>query len=72
VKRRCESEPFIAINDKVEMDARVFYIKRKMGVREQDSGETERERVLEREHCWTSGITSAIKIDCLRKHEVQM
>jgi hypothetical protein len=44
VKQRCESEPFIAINDKVEMDARVFYIKQKMRGREQDSGEAERER----------------------------
>ncbi len=29
-----------------------FYIKWKMRGREQDSGEAERERVLETEHCW--------------------
>jgi hypothetical protein len=38
-----------------------FSIKRKMTGREQDSGETERERVLEAEHRRERKIVSAIK-----------
>ncbi len=38
-----------------------FYIKRKEGEREQDSGETERECVCEAEHCGKRKIASAIK-----------
>ncbi len=45
MKEQCESEQFIAINDNMNMVARVFYIKRKMRGREQDSRETEREGV---------------------------
>jgi hypothetical protein len=40
VKQGCESEQFIAINDYMEMVARVF--KWEMRGREQDSGETEK------------------------------
>jgi hypothetical protein len=41
--------------------ARDFYIKRKEGEREQDSGETERECVQEAKHCGERKIVSAIK-----------
>jgi len=51
VKKRCVSEQFIVINDKMEMVARFFYIKQKMRGREQDNGETERESMLEAECC---------------------
>jgi hypothetical protein len=47
--------------DKLEMVARVFYIKRKEGGREQDSGETERERVCVCE-CWSKPTTASINI----------
>jgi hypothetical protein len=61
VKQRCESEQFIAINDNLEMDARVFISKQKMRGREQDSRETEREILLETERCWKRRTASAIK-----------
>jgi hypothetical protein len=48
VKERCESNNFIANDDKLEKVARVFYIKQDRWGIEQDSGETERERVCER------------------------
>jgi len=56
-----ESEQFIVINDNLKLFARFFYIKWEEGEREQDSGETERERVREAEHCGEREITSAIK-----------
>ncbi len=43
-----ESELFIVINDNLKMFARFFYIKWEEGEREQDSGETERERACAR------------------------
>ncbi len=52
MKQRCESEQFIAINDNLAMDARVFISKQMMRGREQDSRETEREILLETERCW--------------------
>ncbi len=63
MKQRYESEQFVAINDNMEIVATCqgFHIKRKMRGREQDSGETERESVLEAEHCRERGIVSAIK-----------
>ncbi len=61
MKQRRESEQFIAINDNLEMDARVFISKQKMRGREQDSRETEREILLETERCWKRGTSSAIK-----------
>ncbi len=60
MKQQCVSEQFISINDSMEKVARVFYIKLKMRVREQDSRETERERVLEAEHCGERKIVSAM------------
>jgi hypothetical protein len=60
VKQQCESEQFIVINDNLEMDARVFISKQKMRGREQDSGETEREILIETERCWKRGTSSAI------------
>ena len=45
MKQQCEWKQFIAINDKLKVDARVFNIKQSEWGREQDSGETERERV---------------------------
>jgi hypothetical protein len=50
--------------EKVERFARVFYIKRKEGERELDSGETERECVCVRaaEHCSKRKIMSSIKL----------
>jgi hypothetical protein len=41
---------------------RVFYIKQKEGEREQDSGETESERICETECCGKRKIVSAIKL----------
>ncbi len=46
MKQGCESKQFIAINDKLKV--RFFYIKQLKREREQDSGETERERVRDR------------------------
>jgi hypothetical protein len=43
--------------------ARFFYNKQKEGKREQDSRETERERVCEAEHCGKRKISWAIKTD---------
>jgi hypothetical protein len=60
VKQRCVSEQFTVINDKMEMVARFFYIKQKMRGREQDNGETERERVCERQNV----ADRVNKIDC--------
>ncbi len=60
MKQQYDSKQFIVINDKVEMDARVFISNRRCG-EEQDSGETERERVLETECCWKRRIALAIK-----------
>ncbi len=60
-QQRCESEQFIENNDRVQRFARDFYIKCKEGEREQDSRETERERVRETEHCREGKIASAIK-----------
>ncbi len=61
MKQQCETEQIIAINDNMEMVARVFNIKQKVRGREQDSGETERERVLEAEHRGERKMVSAIK-----------
>ena len=47
MKQKCVLEQFIAINGNGCQD---FNIKRKMRVREQDNGETEREGVLEAEN----------------------
>jgi len=60
VKQRCESEQFIVTNDKLKRHALDFYIKRKEGEREQDSGERER-GVREAEHCEERKIALAIK-----------
>jgi hypothetical protein len=49
VKQQCKSEQFIIINDNLKRLARDFYIKWKEGEREQDSRETERESVCERQ-----------------------
>jgi hypothetical protein len=49
VKQRCGSNQFIEINDKMEMSNRVFISNNLCGRKEQDSGETERERVCERQ-----------------------
>ncbi len=43
-QQRCEPEQFIVIIDDVKRFAWDFYIKWKEGEREQDSGDTERER----------------------------
>jgi hypothetical protein len=53
----------IANNDNPKRFARGFYIKRTEGEREQDSGETEKERecVCEAEHYGKRKIASAIK-----------
>ena len=45
MKQRCVFKQFIAINDNVEVDARVFISNNQNVGREQDSGETERESV---------------------------
>jgi hypothetical protein len=45
VKKRCLSDDFIAINDKLERFARGLYAGLNGGERELDSGETERENV---------------------------
>ncbi len=42
MKQQCESEQFIVIKDYMKRVARDFMSNRKMGEREQDSGETER------------------------------
>jgi hypothetical protein len=60
-QQQCESEQFIAINDIVKWFATDFYIKWKEGEREQDSRETDRERVREAEHCRERKIVLAIK-----------
>ncbi len=49
MKQQCELEQFIIINDNLKRIAGDFYIKRKEGEREQDSGETERESMCERQ-----------------------
>jgi hypothetical protein len=56
------------------MFARVFYIKRKEGEREQDSRETKRESVFEAEHCGKRKIASAIKLTIRerKKHVMEM
>jgi len=61
VKQRCVLEQFSVVNDNMEMVCQGFYIKQKMRGREQDSGETERARVLEAEHCGEREMVSAIK-----------
>ncbi len=60
-QQRCEPELFIVINDNLKRFAGDFYIKRKEGEREQDSGETEAECVREVECCREGKIASAIK-----------
>ncbi len=45
----------------MEMVAKDYYIKQKVREREQDSGEAERERVLEAECCRVRKIALAIK-----------
>jgi hypothetical protein len=44
VKQWCVSKNFIANNDGPKRFAEGFFIKQKLGEREQDSGETKRER----------------------------
>ncbi len=48
MKQRCESKQFIAINDKLKMDARV-YQKEETGKRARQQRERERECVFERQ-----------------------
>ncbi len=49
MKQWCVSKNFIANNDGPKRFAEGFFIKQKLGEREQDSGETKRERVCERQ-----------------------
>jgi hypothetical protein len=61
-QQRCgESEQFIVNNDNLKRFARLFYVKRKEGEREQDSRETERECARKAEHCGEREIALAIK-----------
>jgi len=48
VKQRCESNQFIAINDKLKMDARVFISNGRNG-EESKTAERQRESVCERQ-----------------------
>jgi hypothetical protein len=49
VKQQCSVNQFIDINNTLEMSDRVFISNNLCGGKEQDSGETERERVCERQ-----------------------
>jgi hypothetical protein len=59
VKQGRESNQFIAINDKVKMDARVFISNGRNG-EESKAAERQKERVM-RQQSWKRGIASAIK-----------
>ncbi len=48
MKRQCESKQFISINDKVEIDARVFISNRRCG-EESKTAERQKERECERD-----------------------
>jgi len=63
VKQRCESHQFIAINDKVEMDARVFILNKLSGG-ESKTAERQKERVCERQSIPGSEDSVGNKIDC--------
>jgi hypothetical protein len=60
VKQQCESDEFIAINHKLEMDARVFKSNKWNGAKSK-TAERQKEGVCETEHCWTGEEASAIK-----------
>ena len=70
MKQRCESELFIAINDKVEIDARVLYKTEDEGKRARQRRDRKRESV--RERALLDKWDNIGNKNRLRKHEVQM
>jgi hypothetical protein len=69
VKQRCVFKQLIAINDNLEMDARVFISNSQNGEREQDSGGTERECVRDSALLKVKD-SDGHKMDSWRKHLV--
>ncbi len=60
MKQQCESKQFIAINNKLKVDARVFISNGRNG-EETKKVERHREGKCERQNSWKRGIASAIK-----------